>query len=122
MLGLEYGAVRLELSSDEWKSAFREEYELLSQSKSVIGSVGQKKSGYKMWMKMVSFDEDELTAKRKYVLIEDEKPKALFVEPWASFKFNCQMVLDAEVLDEPYSNENARRIAILIKAQENALE
>ena len=32
MLGLEYGAVRLELSSDEWNSAFREEHELLSQS------------------------------------------------------------------------------------------
>ena len=32
MLGLEYGAVRLELSSDEWNSAFREEHELLSQA------------------------------------------------------------------------------------------
>ncbi len=96
--------------------------ETLSQSKSVIGSVGQKKSGYKIWLKMVSFDEDELTAKRKYIFIEDEKPKSLFVEPWASFKFDCQMVLDADVLDEPYSNENARRIAILRRVQENTRE
>jgi hypothetical protein len=31
--------------------------------------------------------------------------------------FGCQMVLSKDVLDEPYANENARRIAILKKVE-----
>jgi hypothetical protein len=37
----------------------------------------------------------------------------LFVEPWEGVDFDCKMVLPRQVLDEPYANENARRIAIL---------
>ena len=62
---------------------------------------------------MVAFDENELIAKRKYVFICDERPKQLFVEPWEGVDFDCKMVLPRKVLDEPYANENARRIAIL---------
>ena len=64
---------------------------------------------------MVSFDENELIAKRKYYFIYDERPKQLFVEPWEGLDFGCQMVLSKEILDEPYADENARRIAILKK-------
>jgi hypothetical protein len=74
---------------------------------------GQQKKGYKTWFNMVSFDENELIANRKYVFISDERPKQLFVEPWEGVYFDCQMVLPADVLNEPYANENARRIAIL---------
>jgi len=89
------------------------EYETLSQSKSVVASVGQKKKGYKMWLKIVAFDENNTTAKRKYLFIEDEKPKILFVEPWTYVSFDCQMVLEPEVLNKPYADENAKQIAIL---------
>ena len=95
------------------------EYELLSQSKSVVASLGQKKKGRKIWLKMVAFDENELTVQRKYLLIVDERPKFLFVEPWESLSFDCEMVLGSEVLDEPYADENARRIAILKQVLEN---
>jgi hypothetical protein len=88
-------------------------YALLSQSKSIIALAGQKKKGYKTWLNMVSFDENSLIAKRKYVLISDEKPKQLFVEPWEGVDFRCQMVLPQKLLDEPYADENARRIAVL---------
>lgn len=98
------------------------EYELLSQSKSVIASVGEKKKGYKRWLKMVAFDENYLTAKRKYVFIEDEKPKVLFSNPRAGLRFDCQMVLESELLDEPYADENARRIAILKRVKENSIK
>ena len=87
--------------------------ELLSQSKSVVASYGQKKKGYKRWFKMVAFDEDQLTAQRKYLFIEDERPKVLFVEPWEELAFDCEQVLTPEVLGKPYANENARRIEIL---------
>ncbi|MFC1676567.1 hypothetical protein ACFL3G_05840 [Planctomycetota bacterium] len=89
-------------------------YELLSQSKNVIASTGEKKrKGFKKWFKMVAFDEQDLLAKRKYLFTEDERPKQLAVEPWEYLRFDCQVVLEQEILDEPYANENARRIEIL---------
>jgi len=100
-------------SADVLSQIHLPEHELLSQSKSVVVSYGQKKKGFKRWFKMVAFDEDELTAQRKYLFIEDEKPKVLFVEPWEGLAFDCEQVLTPEILDEPYANENARRIEIL---------
>ena len=94
-------------------------YETLSQSTSVIASAGEKKKGYKTWMKMVAFDENKLAAERKYLFMIDEKPKILFTEPWEGLRFDCQMVLGGDVLDKPYSNENAKRIAILKQVLEN---
>jgi rubredoxin len=91
----------------------RADYELLSQSKSVIVSTGQQKKGYKTWFDMVAFDENESTAKRKYFFEIDEKPKVLCKSPKESMRFDCDVVLPAKVLNEPYANENAKRIAVL---------
>jgi hypothetical protein len=92
--------------------------ELLSQSESVIAAAGRNTKGRKSWFNMVSFDQNTLTAKRKYVFITDDRPN--YVEqPRKSASFDCEMELDADVLDEPYANENARRIAILRRIQEN---
>ena len=96
------------------------DFALLSQSKSAVVLAGQKKKGYKMWFDMVSFEENALIANRKYVFISDEKPRQLFVEPWEGVYFDCQMVLPKKILDEPYANENSRRIAILEQVGENA--
>jgi hypothetical protein len=89
------------------------DYELLSHSSSVIASAGQKKKGYKTWFNMVAFDENELTAKRKYLFIVDEKPKFLFVQPRPAFSFDCRIELPSRVLQQPYANDNAWRTAIL---------
>ena len=105
-------------SADVLSMIHMPEYELLSQSKSVIASQGQKKKGHKLWFNMVAFDENELTAKRKYFFVVDEKAKVLF-EPWAGLRFDCEMVLEKEVLNTPFANENARRIAILKQVQES---
>jgi len=99
-------------SADVLVAIHRPEYELLSQSTSVIASSGQKKKGHKIWFNMVSFDENELTAKRKYIFIVDDRPNIL-EEPRKYFSFDCEMVLESEIREEPYANENARRIAIL---------
>ena len=88
-------------------------YALLSQSKSIVALCGDKKKGKKMWFNMVSFDENELIAKRKYFFISDERPRQLFVAPWEGVDFGCQMILSKEFIDSPYANENARRIAVL---------
>jgi hypothetical protein len=91
------------------------DYAFLSQSKSIVAIAGTTRQGHKMWLNMVTFDENELIAKRKYFFISNERPKILFVEPWEGVDFGCQMILPKDVLDEPYANENARRIAILKK-------
>jgi hypothetical protein len=89
------------------------EYELLSRSKSVIASSGQKKKGYKSWFNMVAFDETKLTANRKHFFSVDEKPKTVPFRSKRRLRFESKMVMESEVLDEPYVNRNARRIAIL---------
>ncbi|MGD0552820.1 MAG: hypothetical protein ABSB25_09230 [Sedimentisphaerales bacterium] len=88
---------------------------LLSQSKSIAAIAGTTKFGHKMWFNIVTFDESELIAKRKYYFISHERPKQLFVEPWEGVDFGCQMVLSKETLEQPYADENARRIAVLKK-------
>jgi len=106
-------------SADALTAIVRDANELVSQSKSVIAAAGAKKRGNKRWFKMVAFDENELIARRKYVFIVDERPKTLFVEPWESVDFDCQMVLDNDVLSEPYASENARRVAILKRVSQD---
>ncbi len=96
------------------------DYGLLSQSKSIIVLYGDNKGGKKIWFNMVTFDENELLAKRKYVFISDERPKQMLPDLWEAVEFRCQMVIPQEVLNEPYANENARRIAILKKVDEYA--
>lgn len=113
-------------SADVLTTIHLPEYELLSQSKSVVASSGQKKKGYMRWFNMVAFDENELTARRKYCFIVDEKPKILFTQSWwtgwTGLWFDSEVVLESKLLDAPYANENARRIAILRKVLENFRE
>ncbi len=111
--------LRISSSAEVLTTIHTPEYELLSQSKSVVASVGQKKKGYKTWLKMVAFDENRLTAKRRYLLIVDDRP-SLMEQPRKSLSFDCEMVMETEALDRPYANENARRIAILRQVLENA--
>jgi len=115
-----YNQIRLKISSsaDVLSTIHRPEYELLSQSKSVVASLGQKKKGYKIWFNMAAFDENELTARRKYIFIVDDR-RNLLEETRKSVSFDCEIALESKVLDEPYANENARRIAILKQVLEN---
>ncbi len=93
--------------------------ELLSQSKSVVASQGQKKEGHTIWFNMVAFDENKLAAKRKYFFVVDEKGKAFLVGPRRSLKFDSEMVLGPDVFEEPYADESSRRIAILKQVLSN---
>jgi hypothetical protein len=116
-----YNQIKLKesTSADVLTAITKPKDELLSQSKSVVASQGIKKSGHKLWLNMVAFDENESTAKRKYFFVVDEKAESLLL--WAKRKliFDSEMVLDAKVLNEPYANENARRIAILKRVKED---
>ena len=114
--------LKVSTSADVLTTIHKPEYELLSQSKSVVASFGQKKKGREIWLNMVAFDENELTTMRKYFFVIDEKPKSLLmlIRPRRKLMFDSEMVLQADVLDKPYANENARRIAILKRVLENS--
>ena len=107
-------------SADVLATIHRPEYELLSQSKSVVASLGQKKKGHKIWFNMVAFDENKPAARRKYFFVVDEKAKSFLILPRRRLIFDSEMVLETEVLDKPYANENARRIAILEQVLKNS--
>lgn len=111
--------LRLSNSADVLDEMYMPEYELLSQSKTVIAVSGQKKKGYKAWLKMAAFNENEQMAKRKYLFIVDEKPKTLFAEPRTNAIYECSMVLDKELLNKPYNNQSAKMIEILKTVREN---
>ncbi len=120
-LSLSYHEIKLKISSatDVLSLIHLPEYELLSQSKSVIASSGQKKEGHQIWFKMAAFDENTMTTNRKYFFLADERPKNPWVQPKRKLKFDSEMVMGPKVFAEPYVNDNARRIAILRKVLAN---
>ena len=120
-LGYDQTVLELSRAADVLSTIHLPEYELLSQSQSVVATAGEKKKGHKNWLKMVAFDENTLTAQRKYLLIVDDS-LSLMDDPKKYLSIDCEMVLRSQVLSEPYANENARRIAILRRVKENALK
>jgi len=117
-----YHQTKLERSGalDVLHTIHNPEYELLSQGRSVVASLGQGKQGYRTWFNMVAFDQNKLTAKRKYFFVVDEKvkrlpnePKRWVFEPKRGLMFNSEMVFEKEMLDRPYITENERLIDIL---------
>lgn len=64
-------------------------------------------------MKIAAFDENEKGARRKYLVVVDEKPRTLFTSPLATGHIECQVVLDKELLNTPFANQAARQVAIL---------
>jgi hypothetical protein len=111
--------LRKSTAADVLPLLYMPQYSLLSQSTSILAAQGEKKKGYKLWFTMVRFDENDLLAKRKYLMVADEKPKVLIpTQPWAGMRFDGRLVLEGEVLEEPYADENARRIAMLKFARE----
>ena len=87
--------------------------ELISHSENVVVSLGQSKDGFKTWFNMVTFQENELNALRKYFFIVDDKARSFQFRPSRGLRFDCEMVLEKEMPAEPDTTENARRIAIL---------
>ena len=117
-----YDAVTLKASSSaDVLAMYNPEYEMLSQSKSIVASYNQNKKGHRNWLTMVTFDEKNLLAKRKCLLIADERPKILIIStPWPDLIFDCQMALEDDIFKEPYANENAKCVAILKRVIENS--
>ena len=97
--------------------------ELLSHSESVVASLGQSKDGYETWFNMVTFHEYRQNVIRKYFFfVADDKPGTLQIGPSRALRFDCEMLLEKEALEELSTAEKARQIAILRHALNNLHE
>jgi len=105
--------LRLSNSSDVLGMINQGRYEILSQSQSVVAVCGGDENGFNPWFYVVAFDENKLTAKRKYCLSVGEKGKEFYILPSQKLRFDAEMVMDGKVLGEPYTNEDTKRIAVL---------
>ncbi len=109
-----YSSTVLKIStSADILNVIQEGQELVSQSESVVASWAEAQGGSVLWFNMVAFDEEELTAVRKYSFLANEKVKGFYVVPARKLRFDAEVVLDVEIIEEPYANENEKRIKIL---------
>lgn len=113
-----YDQVKLKASasSEVLATILHSDKELLSQSDSVVASWGHNRKASVLWFTAVAFDEEELTAVRKYALVADEITKDFYVKPAQKLRFDADVVIGIEVLDAAYANDNERRIAVLREA------
>lgn len=109
---------KIQRLQDELEPGFAEA-ELISHGKNVVVSLGQSKDGFKTWFNMVTFQENELNAVRKYFFFVDDEAKSFQLSPNQGLRFDCEMVIGEEMLAEPGTTENARRIAMLRNILDN---
>ena len=109
---------KIQRLQDELEPSFAEA-ELISHGENVVVSLGQSKDGYKTWFNMVTFQEKELNAVRKYFFFVDDKARSFQLSPSRGLRFDCEMVIGEEMLAEPGTAENARRIAMLRNILDN---
>jgi len=102
-------------NSSDVISAIRDDEgaELVSQSESVVASWGEKKNTSIMWFNAVAFNEEDMTAVRKYGFVVDEKAKSYYFLSALNMRFDAELIMSSDVLDAPYADANARKIAVL---------
>lgn len=93
--------------------------ELINQTDTLVASSGQSDDQRKNWFTLFSFDEQSMTANRKYFMCLDEKTLVTPTEPhkplyWPrkTLVFNSQMVV-TDFMDQAFETEQARNIAML---------
>ncbi|MBN1126897.1 MAG: hypothetical protein JXA82_17985 [Sedimentisphaerales bacterium] len=114
-----YNDINLQTSrSQDVLTALKSDQESLIQSGNVIISVGQREQSNQLWFNAVAFDEQQLTATAKYGMGYERYAPSLYINPEYKMRLDLEMIASKDLLSEPYSTENARRIAILTWAFE----
>jgi hypothetical protein len=103
---------KIRRSQDEHGSLLAD-IETVSHSNRVVASLGQSRDGSRTWFNMVTFHQYRLNVIRKYFFAVDDRAGSLRRRARRGLRFDCEMVLGKEVLDESHASENLRRIAIL---------
>lgn len=135
MMGLGLAAIGCQQSYDDNKDIFNRFYmtdlkqsasvdvlnviktlqrEEVTQSGNLVVSFGDDNDGMISWFNLVAFDDQTLKAARKYGFMVNERTRqTLLMKAPQKLRFDAQAVIDPQVLAGPYSDENARKLAIL---------
>jgi hypothetical protein len=108
--------IKKSLTLDVLPKMGRSKDELLSQSESVVASLGQDKDGYKTWFTMVAFHEYELSVVRKYFFVVDER---VHNRARRGLRFDSETLLDKEELDNIRLAKGAKQVAVLKNVLDN---
>jgi hypothetical protein len=88
--------------------------EHLSQSESVLASWGNDWKTRTHWFNMVAFDEEQLTAVRKYAFtLEDYRGPN--TKPRPQMRLDMEAVIDSQTLNAVYASQNQMRVEIVKK-------
>ena len=110
--------LKLSTSADVLAMVQDPDTEMLSQSDSVVAAWGVRgKKDRTHWFNMVAFDEDQMNAVRKYGFILKELKPGWNRMPKPALRLDAAYVMDTEVLDAAYVNNNEKLIEVLRAAQ-----
>lgn len=135
MMGLALAAIGCQRSYDDNKDIFNRFYmtdlkqsassdvlnviktlqrEDTAQTGNLVASFGDDNDGMISWFNLVAFDDQTLKASRKYGFMVNERTRrTLLMKPPQKLRLDAQAVVDPQVLAGPYTDENARRLAVL---------
>lgn len=86
----------------------------VAQSGNIVASFGDDNDGMISWFNLVAFDDQTLKAARKYgFMVNERTQQRLLMKPPQKLRFDAQAVVDPQILAGPYTDENARQLAIL---------
>lgn len=106
--------LKVTTSADVLATTQDPDVELLSQSESVVAVWGKEgKKDRTHWFNMIAFDEEAMTAARKYGFILEETTSGINRTPKPALRFDAELVINTDVLDAPYANNNEKLIAVL---------
>ncbi|HEV59058.1 MAG TPA: hypothetical protein ENN87_16430 [Phycisphaerales bacterium] len=103
-------------------NAIKEDDEMLVQSPTVVALWGQRDEQNRLWCNAVAFDEESLTAVRKYATGYEQFDRSYFITARRKLRFDAELVAPRQLLDEPYANTSDRNRAILAWAMESFRE
>jgi len=93
--------------------------EVVSQTESLIASVGQSPDTYRMWFTMVGFHEYKLSVVRKYFLLVDER---IGGRAERGLRFDCQMLIPKEIASGEFSSEADKQVSLLKAVRDTLLK
>jgi hypothetical protein len=95
--------------------------EHLSQSESVLASWSDDWKARTHWFNMVTFDEEKLTAARKYAFtLEDYRGPN--TKPRPQMRLDMEAVIDSQTLNAVYASQNQMRVEFIKKLKTSFLE
>jgi len=103
-------------------NAIKKDDELLVQSPTVVAAWGQRDEQSRLWCNAVAFDEETLTAVRKYAAAYEQFDRSYFITARRKLRFDAELVVPRQLLDEPYTDAGDRKRAILAWAMESFRE